>query len=140
MANSPLGDRDVHPDDKVLARVLGKAFTHWKAFTERLAADFPSNSIEWRYYNDGKSWLCKLTRGKKTVSWISARAGFFTVSSYFMERNDDAIRALDVDRGVKDRYFALPWAGKLKPLTIEVKSKKSVDDAFALIGFKSGQG
>ncbi len=140
MADSPLNNPDVHPDDKVLAVVLGKAFTHWKAFTERLGAGFPSHSIEWRYYNDGKSWLCKLTRGKKTVCWISARPGLFTVSSYFMERNDDAIKSLDVDQGLKDRYLSTPWTGKLKPLTVEVKSRKSLDDAFTLIRFKSALG
>lgn len=28
-------------------------------------------SSEWRYYNDGKSWLCKVTHKKKTIVWIS---------------------------------------------------------------------
>jgi hypothetical protein len=29
--------------------------------------------IEWDYYKDGKSWLCKIINKKKTICWLSIK-------------------------------------------------------------------
>lgn len=34
-------------------------------------------SPEWRYYNDGKSWLCKMLSKKKNLFWLSIWEGCF---------------------------------------------------------------
>ena len=136
--NRPLlNDRNEYPDDGVLARHLQKAKSAWDAFSARLAAECEGASLEWRYYNDGKAWLCKLTRKKKTVCWISVWDRFFKTTFYFTGKCDQGIEALEISQGAKDSYRAGEPIGKLKPLTIDVRSRKALEDVFTLIAYKS---
>jgi len=133
-----LRDEKEYPSDDVLARYLGKAKPVWDAFTARLAADFPDVSLGWRYYRDGKSWLCKLVRKKQTVCWISIWDRLFKTTFYFTGKNDHDIERLPIAQELKDACRAQASIGKLKPITIEVRSKKVLGDVFTLIGYRSG--
>lgn len=66
-----LNVKEEYPDDKVLSRYLGKVKNTWDSFMDFIEENYPSFSGEWRYYKDGKSWLYKLTKKKKTICWIS---------------------------------------------------------------------
>lgn len=133
-----LNDQGEYPSDAVLAKYLGKSKAAWDGFAARIAADFADASLEWRYYNDGKAWLCKLVRKKKTVCWVSVWDRHFRTTFYFTVKSDKDIEALPVAPELKARYRAHDAIGKLKPFTIEVKTKKALEDVFALVEFKSG--
>jgi ligand-binding sensor domain-containing protein len=65
MEYSPLlKDPAIFPGDTILKKVLGKGYD---PFIELLEL-YRQNGIawEWRYYNDGKMWLCKITKKTKT--------------------------------------------------------------------------
>lgn len=133
-----LNDKDVFPDDEVLARHLGKAKAAWDAFGAGVAERYPDAAFEWRYYNDGKAWLCKLTRKKKTVCWISIWDGHFRTGFYFMPRHDQAVEALPIAAGLKAAYRSHAPFGAMKPLTIEVRTKQALDEVFTVAAFKIG--
>lgn len=133
-----LNDQNEYPSDEVLARHLGKAKPAWDAFAAAVPERFPDASLEWRYYNDGKAWLCKLTRKKKTVCWISVWDGYFKTAFYFTSKSDKDIEELPIPPDVKDSYREHPSIGKLKPLVIEVKSKKALEPVFVVANYKSG--
>lgn len=135
--NKPLlNNRDEYPDDKTLLKYLGKTKTVWDAFVELLTASFPSMSLEWNFYNDGKSWLCKLVHKKKTICWISIWEKYFKITFYFMDKNDADIAKLNIEQNMKESYFLNKNTGKLKPLTIEVKTKKVLSNIVELIKYK----
>jgi len=138
MQEPVLRDEKEFPSDDVLARYLGKAKTAWDAFTARLAEDVSDASLEWRYYRDGKSWLCKLVRKKKTVCWVSIWDGTFRTTFYFTARSGQEIERLPIAQELKNAYRAQTSSGKLKPITIEVRSQKELGNVFSLIGYKSG--
>jgi len=73
-----LNDPDVFPDDAVLGAHLGKSMELWRSFAEAVRTDHASLAVEWRYYNDGKAWLCKVVRKKKAMCWVSIRPLLFT--------------------------------------------------------------
>lgn len=133
-----LNDKDVYPDEAVLAEHLGKAKGAWDAFTAGVAERFPDATLEWRYYHDGKAWLCKFTRKKKTVCWISVWDRFFKTTFYFTAKSDKDIAALPIAPELREAYRAHEGFGKLKPVTVEVKSRKALDDVFVIAGYKAG--
>jgi hypothetical protein len=132
-----LNDRDEHPNDEVLARHLGKAKPAWDAFAAAIAKEFGPGAFEWRYYNDGKAWLGKVVHKKKTVCWVSVWDRFFKTTFYFTARNDQGIEALPIPADLKDGYRARAPIGKLKGLTVEVRTKKGVEPAIVVAKFKS---
>ncbi len=133
-----LRDEAEYPSEDVLARYLGKAKAAWDAFTARLAVDFSDASLEWRFYKDGKSWLCKVARKKKTVCWVSIWDQAFRTTFYFTAKSDQEIDRLPIAQELRNAYRAQSAIGKLKPITIEVSSKKALGDVFTLFGCKSG--
>jgi hypothetical protein len=76
-----LGDESIYPDEQVLEGVLGDSYT---AYCELLKL-FDANQMEydWRYYHDGKAWLCKVQKKKKTIVWMSAWKGYMQATIYF---------------------------------------------------------
>ena len=98
-----LNDRNEYPDDGVLAAHLGRAKSAWDAFAAGVAARFGDASLEWRYYNDGNAWLCKVVRKKKTVCWVSVWDRFFKTTFYFTAKSDRGIESLPIPSDVKRR-------------------------------------
>lgn len=131
-----LRDETEYPSDEVLARHLGRAKAAWDAFTDRLLVDVSDGALEWRYYRDGKSWLCKLVRKKKTVCWVSVWDGAFRTTFYFTARSGEEIDRLPIAQQLKDAYRTTS-SGKLKPVTIEVRTKKQLGDVFTLIKYRN---
>jgi hypothetical protein len=133
-----LNDRNEYPGEDVLAKYLGKAKPAWDAFVALMTADLGEGALEWRYYNDGKAWLCKVVHKKRTVCWVSMWDKFFKTAFYFTAKNDAEIEALPIPEDLKARYHAHRPIGKLKPLVVEVRSRKSLDPVSALVKYKSG--
>lgn len=131
-----LNDKNQFPDDEVLARHLGKAKPAWDTFAAHVADSFGQGALEWRYYNDGKAWLCKVVHKKKTVCWVSVWDKFFKTSFYFTAKSDKDIEALPITPELKASYLAHDPIGKLKPLAIEVKTKKALEDVFPVVRYK----
>ena len=131
-----LNDPNQIPDDLLLGHHLGRAKAAWDVFTCGIAEGFPDASLEWRYYKDGGAWLCKLTRRKKTVCWISVWDKLFKVAFYVTAKSAADIEHLDIAPELKAAYRTNAATGKLKALRIEVKSKKQLSDLFTLMNYK----
>jgi hypothetical protein len=93
-------------------------------------------SSEWRYYNDGKSWLCKVTHKKKTIVWISLWEFFFKAGFYFNEKNRGGIKDLDINQKNKDTFEKAQPIGKLFPLTLDIKNINDLNDFKKIIEYK----
>jgi hypothetical protein len=121
MENRCLNDKNTYPDDEVLTRYLGKAKNAWDSFMDLLKVEHPLISTEWRYYNDGKSWLCKATQKGKTVCWISVWDELFKVTFYFNVKAEEAIKNSSLDKEMKEQWMKDKNFGKIKPITLEVR-------------------
>ncbi len=116
-----LKDKTEYPDDKILRRYLGDAKDAWDGFFAFLESNYPSYYGEWRYYNDGKSWLYKITKKSKTVCWVSIYRGKFTTTFYFPDRAEHLIanstlRKKYIEQFVNGRRF-----GKTRGLTVDIR-------------------
>lgn len=125
--NRPLlNDSEIFPDENVLAWVLGKSFPFYKQMMDKIAQKEFAFKSEWRYYNDGKSWLCKITSGTKTIIWLSVWDGFFKCSFYFHEKYCAEVMALPISKELIENFREGKVYGKLKALSIVVKSDEDL--------------
>ena len=134
MERPSLNDSKEFPDDNVLARHLGPAKSAWDAFMAMLKTDHPLVSVEWRYYNDGKSWLGKVTQKGKTLAWATAWDKYFTVASYLNAKAEDLVRASSLDNGLKDSFFNSDK--KLRAICIDVRTKSDLAAVRELLEIK----
>lgn len=139
MENPLLKDPDIFPSAEVLEEVLDKQYPVLKEFLNIAESEEFKLHPEWRYYKDGKAWLCKITLKKKTVIWLSVWADHFKVAFYFTEKTGAGIADLDIADSIKEFYLNHKSIGKLKPLVVEVKKKAQLDDVRTLIRYKIDQ-
>lgn len=124
-ANNPsdpqlvLRDKAVHPSQEVLAEALGGNYALYGELTAA-AADL-GLVAEWKYYIDGKAWLCRVCRGKKTIFWLSVwDDGALRVTFYFAERMIEGVLSLDIAEGIKEQLCRTEPKWRLIALILEV--------------------
>jgi len=131
-----LRDPLVPPTDDVIAQVLGKSAAAFSEMMKSITAPPCALEPSWKFYNDGKAWLCKVSFKKKTVFWMSIWPGFFKVSFYFTEKNYRGILALDLPAGLKEELKRNAPLGKFIPLVFSMKTKGQIKDLIKVIEYK----
>jgi len=134
-----LKDPDILPTKEVLEKVLGKKYPVFREFMNTVESEELKLMPEWRYYKDGKAWLCKITFRKKTVVWLSVWSDCFKLGLYFTEKSGEGIPGLKIDDSIKEFYLNHKPIGKLKPIVVEVRMKSQLVDINTLIKYKIGQ-
>ena len=132
--NLELRDESVYPDEKVLKSILGNSYLVYCDLLQ-LYNDNELNS-EWRYYKDGKAWLCKVQRKKRTIVWMSAWKGYMTAAIYLPVRLIDQIYALNITEETKKIIEHTKNVGKSKPCIFEIRDKDILKDFMEVMQFK----
>lgn len=131
-----LNDKEDYPSDEVLGRCLGPVKAAWDAFMDLLDEKDPPLTREWRYYNDGKSWLYKVTKKKKTVCWVSVYDRLFKTTFYFPDRAEPLIIHSGLDKKHIEKFVHGKRYGKTRGLTITVTQPSDLSATQCLIGIK----
>jgi len=131
-----LSDPDEYPSEEIIFSHIGKAKTLWLSLFEHIHSEYPDFSEEWRYYRDGKSWLMKVSRKKKTIFWLSIIEGGFRTTFYFNVKAEKAVMAAKISDALKAHYQQAKRSGKIHGLTILYRKKGDLQDAKALIAVK----
>jgi hypothetical protein len=131
-----LTDPDVPPSSTSIKAALEGSYVVYKNFMHNISNSPLNLKEEWRYYRDGKAWLCKVTHKKKTVFWLSAYKDHFKTSFYFTLKNADDIAGLPISKKIRETFAISTPIGKLIPLTIIIKDEKHIPDVLKLVDYK----
>ncbi len=131
-----LNDKNEYPTDAVLSHHLGESKNTWDSFINILKVDYPTFSTEWRYYNDGKSWLFKVTDKKKTICWVSLYDHLFKATFYFTDNAEDFLRNSKLEQKYIDQFTNGKKYGKIKGITVEMKKVIDLEMTRILIEIK----
>jgi len=131
-----LNDKDEYPDDEVLSRHLGGVKRAWDSFMELIKESYPSFSGEWRYYNDGKSWLHKITKKTKTICWVSVWNGAFKITFYFPDRAEELITTSKLRKEHIDQFVHGKRYGKIRGVTVVIRRPADLNATRILIDIK----
>lgn len=131
-----LNDKEQFPTDEIIFSHIGRSKSLWLSLFEMIKTDYPQISNEWRYYNDGKSWLMKVTAKSKTVFWLSIVKGSFRITFYFGDKAEEKIMSSRISTELKNQFKEGKRFGKIRGVTILFKNKKDVDYAGELINIK----
>lgn len=132
--NIELRDANIYPDEIVLNKILGQSYPVYINLLEL----FHKHQFiyEWNYYNDGKAWLCKVQKKKKTIAWMSAWKDFMQVTIYIPLTLLEKVLALEIDERVKDKIIHTKNVGRSKPCIFEIRTSEILIDLEKVIEFK----
>ena len=137
MEKQLLRDPDILPSADVLKNALG-GDTHavHESFISTITGADYGLIFEWKYYNDGKSWLCKVSHKKKTILWLSVWEGHFKTTFFFNEKNLEGIAELDISEKIKEGFCNTKPIGRLLPMVFSIIQKEQLDDLLKVVTFK----
>jgi hypothetical protein len=131
-----LNYKDQFPTEEIIFSHIGRTKTHWKSVFEYIHSNHPDISEEWKYYNDGKSWLMKVRRKSKTIFWLSVIKNAFRITFYFGDKAGPAIMKSKIPAELKNQFKKGKKYGKIRGLTMIMKNKQNVEAVKELISIK----
>ena len=129
-----LKDPSIYPDALVLKRILGESYSAYETLLELY--DAMDMVCEWRYYRDGKAWLCKVQKKKKTVIWMSAWKGYMQATIYVNDKHVDGLKGIGLREEVKEKIFSAKKVGKSLPCMFEIRDAEMVKDLEKVASYK----
>ena len=134
MENKLFTNPQIKPESRILEKALGKKYVVFMEFEKKLSEQ--NLIIEWRYYNDGKSWLGKILYKKKNLCWISIWNTGFKITFYFTGKTIHGIHELKIDDAIKNLATNYKQTGKLIPILLIMRNKKRLNDALKILEYK----
>ena len=130
-----LREKAIEPTREVLENALGEdCFNIYEEVMKILTSEM-NLACEWRYYEDVKAWLCKVTLKKKTLFWLSIWEGFIRTTFYFTEKTRIKIEDLPISKEIKEHLKLVP-PGKLIPLILDLQRQEQLNDFREIVGYK----
>jgi hypothetical protein len=117
-----LRDPAIYPDEAVIKSILEDSYTAYEALLQLY--DAMGMVYEWRYYKDGKAWLCKVQKKKKTVVWMSVWKGYMQATIYIQDKDIEEFKRLNLRKEVKERIISAQKVGKSLPCMFEIRDTK----------------
>lgn len=74
VANAFIGSASA-PGDSALRAVLGDAKAAWDELLSWLQSEFGADKQEWKSYSAKSGWALRVSRGKRTIVWLSPCPG-----------------------------------------------------------------
>ena len=129
-------DKLVEPTDDLIFAVIGSGKIIWEKLMDGIRHRIPGASGEWRYYNDGKSWLFKMVLKKKTLFWIGVHENSFRVTFYFGEKAEPVIENSGISPDLIQQYKTGQRFGKIRAISMEMLTSADLDNALNLAEIK----
>jgi len=132
--NLELRDEKLFPDENVLQKVLGESYVVYCQMLKLF--DQNEMTYEWRYYKDGKAWLCKVQKKKRTIIWMSAWKGYLKATIYVPEKHTEGIYELPISEKIKKAIKHSKNVGKSKPCMFEIKQQDVLNELEIIMKYK----
>ena len=133
MAASIFEDKDTIPDNKMLAKALGKSNRLWQDVKKHLKAEYGELIEDWKFYGQKSGWILKTLRKKRNLFFFIPLEGSFQVSFVF---GDKAVAAVEKSDLPKELITELKDARKYaegRGLRIDVKNSAGVENVKKLV-------
>ena len=138
MEKQLLNDQQIFPTEDVIENILQNSYPAYYELMQTITGGEYGLNTEWKYYNDGKSWLCKVSHKKKTVFWLSVWDKYFKTGFYFTDKNRVGIDLLDINSKIKSEFLESKPIGKLIPLIVNVFNEDQIEDILKIVVYKKG--
>ena len=136
MESDVLNDKSVKPNHEIIFSIIGEKELIWKQTLSYLYDNNKDISEEWKYYNDGKSWLFRTLKKKKTLFWIRILKDTFRIAFWFSDKFEPIILESDLPENIKDEYKNAKRFNKSRCIYIDILDSNDFNNIKKLIDIK----
>jgi hypothetical protein len=135
--NILFSDKNIKPTDELIFSIIGDKKELWRTLMNHMNDNYKDSSGEWNYYNDGKRWLFKMLRKKKTIFWIGMVENTFRVTFWFSDKAESMINESNLPDSIKDEYRSSKKYGAIRAVTVRINDNTDVDNVLKMIAIKN---
>lgn len=99
-----LTDPSVTPTNELIFARIGDKSILWQQISDYLYQHHTDISEAWKFYNDGKCWLFRYLKKKKTICWVSVLAETFRLGFWLSDKAEPLIEQSDLPEHIKDDF------------------------------------
>jgi len=133
MESIVLTDKSTEPNDEIIFSYIGEKKLLWNQVISHLTTKEMVG--EWRYYNDGKSWLFRGLKKEKVIFWVGVIQGNFRVSFYLSGKAEPLVESSNLPQEIKTG-FEETKGQKFRAITILMDNETDVENVKKLIDIK----
>jgi len=126
----------VIPNDDLIFSIIGDKKILWQEIAGYLRENQTDITDSWRYYNDGKCWLCRVLKKNKTLFWIGIIEGTFRVTFWLSDKAVPLIEQSDLPAKIKNDFENSKKYNLIRGLSIIIEDQSDVESVKKLIGIK----
>jgi hypothetical protein len=131
-----LTDPNVQPTEELIFSIIGDNSVYWENLVDYLYDNHFDITEEWRFYNDGKAWLYRALRKKKTVYWAGVIKDTFRISFWFGDKAEPILLASALPETIKEEFRNAKRYAHSRSISIEMHTSEDLQNAIALIELK----
>jgi len=136
MSVSVFEDKATIPDDKMLAKALGKSNRLWQEIKKHLKAEYGELIEEWKFYGQKSGWILKTLRKKRNLFFFVPLEGSFQVSFIFGEKAVAAVEKSDLPKELITELKNARKYAEGRGLRIDVKNSADIEHIKKLVEIK----
>lgn len=132
-----LTDPNVQPTEELIFSIIGENSVYWEQIIDYVYENHFDITEEWRFYNDGKSWLYRALRKKKTLYWVGIIKDTFRISFWFGDKAEPVIEASTLPENIKEQFRNAKRYAHSRAVSIEMHSAEDFENVLKLIELKA---
>ena len=131
-----LTNKLIKPTDDIVFKIIGDRSALWQQIMGYLKNNYSDTIEEWKFYNDGKSWLSRTIKKEKTIFWIGVLENTFRVTFWFGDKAALIIEQSRLSDSIKLDFEKAKRYNKIRPISIRIDHDEDVDNVIKLIDIK----
>jgi hypothetical protein len=131
-----LPDKEVIPTDDLILSIIGDKLLLWKKLLDFIDFNLTDVSGTWHYYNDGKQWLFKMVRKKKTIFWAAVQEDAFRITFYFGDKAEPLLGESNLPQKIKDNFKTSKRYGAIRAISVRLINESDIEVIKELISVK----
>ena len=132
-----LNDKLLKPNDKIIFSIIGDTELFWKQTFSYLFDSSKDISVNWKYSNCGKYWVCQALKKKNTVFRIHIlKNNSFSIAFPFGDKLEPIILQSKLPESIKEDFIDSKKYNATRYISIEVENSKDFENVINLIDLK----
>ncbi len=129
-------DKNVKPDNQMLAQVLDKSYKLWEKIKSSLINDYSKLDEDWKYYGQKIGWTLKLLYKKRNLFFLTPYEKYFQIAFVFGDKAVAVIEQCDLSPSIIDEIKNARKYVEGRGLRIKVKKQSDVKIVLKLTEIK----
>ena len=131
-----LQDKSIKPTDEIVFSIIGDKSILWQEIMNYLYDHHTDITEEWNFYNDGKAWLFRTLKKKKTIFWIGVLKDTFRISFFLGNKAEPFIEESELSEKLKNDFRNAKGSKTVRSISITMSNQEDVIDVIRLIDIK----